>query len=266
MIETLNIGTTPQDRTGDSLREMGRKVNAMFTEVYSLIDALDANKASSEAVNEALTSLANVQSDLSAKVSTEALEQRAIANETVNYVTGSILTTDQRLIHAASTGVSVSLPFQLVDEKTALTSASWTLPRLPDSFVLHRVNFTVGTYAGGLFEFAITNSDAPVAGGMLESSPAENGAVVNCSLYMRTLAQLSELTVELDISSTAEEAKGLTLWLTGVWGMYYAGGPIGELVQPLPALRLVNGYFIGEDELGVPYYVSAIRGEPPTTD
>lgn len=36
--ETINIGTTPNDRKGDSLRAAFQKVNANFTELYNTTD------------------------------------------------------------------------------------------------------------------------------------------------------------------------------------------------------------------------------------
>lgn len=39
--QTINIGTSPNDHTGDTLRDGGSKINANFTELYGLISATD---------------------------------------------------------------------------------------------------------------------------------------------------------------------------------------------------------------------------------
>lgn len=35
--QTINIGTSPNDHTGDTLRDGGSKINANFTELYGLL-------------------------------------------------------------------------------------------------------------------------------------------------------------------------------------------------------------------------------------
>ena len=34
---TINLGTTPNDRTGDTLRDAGTKVNSNFSELYTAL-------------------------------------------------------------------------------------------------------------------------------------------------------------------------------------------------------------------------------------
>ena len=62
--QTINIGTTPNDNTGDPLRTAFSKVNANFTEVYELVNAISVgdilsavNRAS--AISASLTSVDN---------------------------------------------------------------------------------------------------------------------------------------------------------------------------------------------------------------
>jgi hypothetical protein len=42
--ETIGIGTTPNDKKGDSLREAFRKVNANFTELYRAVGLSDTGQ------------------------------------------------------------------------------------------------------------------------------------------------------------------------------------------------------------------------------
>lgn len=39
--QEINIGTIPDDDTGDTLRDGGDKINENFTELYTLVDGIE---------------------------------------------------------------------------------------------------------------------------------------------------------------------------------------------------------------------------------
>lgn len=68
--QIINLGTSPNDRTGDKLRDAGTKLNSNFTELYSMAANLDLRVSSLETANTDIdlspiyAEIANTQSDI----------------------------------------------------------------------------------------------------------------------------------------------------------------------------------------------------------
>jgi len=96
---TINLGTTPNDRTGDTLRDAGTKVNSNFSELYT---ALGTGTALSIAVSGATTGQVLKFNGTNFVPSTD-LNTDAVSS--VNTLTGAITLTSQNIAESATNPV-----------------------------------------------------------------------------------------------------------------------------------------------------------------
>ena len=109
--QTINIGTTPNDNTGDPLRTAFSKVNANFTEVYELVNAISVGDILS-AVNRASAisaSLTSVDNKLSGAVD--------VLSAAVVSVNNRISTVSSQVAAAQNAASAVSVNLASVDSR-----------------------------------------------------------------------------------------------------------------------------------------------------
>jgi hypothetical protein len=217
-ISLIDVGTLPDDKTGDPNRTCWIKANANFTELYGSL----AGKASSEALTSsdnaqtaALNALAAI---VAGKPSASDIANKANLAQVCRTDGHAPLAREERLQHAKNSGAPVTLSYRLAEFLEDVSSSmSWTLPAMPSAFAL--------TKACLIFD----NCDACEVSAELKSALVLAASkTAHCeagvaAIELDVLADLQSLqpvalnllTVKPD--SAGELPRGLTLWLFGVW-------------------------------------------------
>ena len=244
----INTGVTPDDGTGDTLRQAGIKINSNFDELYAAL-------ASSENINSIVQGpgISVTNNGGVVTISNTAINPTINANSLVgsvlaSNVTGSSLTSVGTLV-----GLTVTNP--IVGSITGSAPASLlTGSILPSNIVTSSL-----TSVGTLSNLTVTNT---IAGSINGSAPAGSltgttlaSNVVNSSLTsIGTLSQLqigiSKQTVNADIlcaqgtttviyTASASNIHSMKLFII-VEGLEDSGGPLPELQAC--EMILVRGY------------------------
>ncbi len=193
-LQQINVGTNPDDGTGDSLRAACVKINAMFTELYSSVTSL----LSSVAGKAGLTQIVRIDS-------------------------AQTLTAAQKLRAAINAGTLLPMWVELVAPDAPVVAADHVLFTLPNDFIFYDAKLT----------FAITDNGAVITATLFQEPPggeqdtvyAVGGAisqrvfplgVTGAGILLEAGTKLI-LTVS-DVSDFYEaETSGLGVWIRGVW-------------------------------------------------
>jgi len=96
---TINLGTTPNDRTGDTLRDAGSKVNSNFSELYTALgNGTALNIAVTGATSGQVLKFNGTNFVPAADINTDAVTS-------VNTLTGAITLTSQNIAEPATNPV-----------------------------------------------------------------------------------------------------------------------------------------------------------------
>jgi hypothetical protein len=204
--QVLNIGSAPDDGTGDPLRSAYHKANLNFTELYQLVGL----RATTQALNE----------EAAARLAADNL--RALLTQIVRTDAAQVLTTAQKLQAAVNGGTLVTIPFQLIAPTVNIASGTWQLPPLPANFHLHSVHLTIRSASASTLNFAFTMEGAnvitPLAG--YQQADTDSGASIPTTVIAPGIVAGKQLTANLSVFTPlygGDDSTGLCLWLRGVW-------------------------------------------------
>ena len=192
--QIINVGSAPNDRSGETLRAAWQKVNLMFQEVYA--------------------TLQSIVTDQSAKVST---------GQVVRTDASQMLTAAQKIRAALNGGHLVTLTTELIAPDAVLTTGTYFILTLPHHFLLFDSVLTVRDAEHGATLTAVLQKEESngawsnvhsSAGGIAERVITLGASPGGFSLTLGTSLRLN---VTAAADGYAGATYGLTATLRGVW-------------------------------------------------
>lgn len=215
----INVGTTPNDGTGDVLRDAFITVNDNFQAVS---DALD-DKATATSVTAETAARVSDIATLTAEIATkqDAADGAVVDENAIHFNAAETLTNTEKDQHALNAGLFVTIPFQLIPYGTTITTQTLKLV-LPDKFFIHDIFLTVNERVVGsggslLISYSLDQGATTHAYG---TALAMTGTGRVQSTAIPTAVILGGTSTNLVLTVTNTEtgspiAKGLILWLRG---------------------------------------------------
>lgn len=230
-IDPINIGTTPDDHSGDPLRTAFTKVNTMFAEVYTSL----ALKAAAGDVSAALALLAQTDAELATliagKLDASALADVPDMDMIIRRDQLQEVLSQQRLQFAKNAGTQVVLAYELLPPTIEVGGAyEYTLPRLPKGFRLADANLTFHVIDAGMDadDLLVTvilkevtpeltilqcNNQAVPVNGVRDLPVVADQALMNAARELNMTITFTDG----DPYEAPTAPKGMTLFLRGVW-------------------------------------------------
>lgn len=218
----IPVGASPNDGAGIPNREAWQRVNTMLEEIYTALEGKAALASVADLVLSTSGAIASLGEALASKASGAELLLKANAADVPRHHEVLQLEVAQKITLGRNTGAVVTFAFPLIAEATAISEATWLLPRLPSTFVLHDANLVVDTNGGGTWNASLTTRDLTPLGEVanVRIDASADGTTVPFNLTNRTILPRKGLRLVLqDFSQDYLDSatKGLTLWIRGYW-------------------------------------------------
>jgi hypothetical protein len=234
-IDLINVGDAANSRTGDPLRTAMEKINAMFTEVYAILEtiALDADLDAEIATRE--EQYAELTAAIDARALNDDMLLRAKLSQIVRTDDALGIEADARIYHADNSGVPVSLHFKLFEHDETPVPGTHHLPALPADFRILSIHFALHAAGGSAVSLQLLDdTDAVIASVENYETTVQGAGVIPTTTYSTALFQNRTYRLVIDaIDSIAEGLEthfGGTLWIRGVWSgsqLSSGGGEVG---------------------------------------
>ena len=215
----INVGTAPNDGTGDVLRDAFITVNDNLDSVDT---ALAAKAATSALTAEEAARIAD-DAALAALIATkqDAADGDVVDTNTVHNNATETFTNTQKDQFALNAGLFVTIPFQLIPYGTTITTQTLKLV-LPDKFFIHDIFLTVNERVVGsggslLISYSFDQGATTHAYGTALAMTG-TGRVQSTGIPTPVILGGTSTNLVLTVTNTetgSPIAKGLILWLRG---------------------------------------------------
>lgn len=219
----INVGTDPNDGTGDVLRDAFITVNDNFA---ATSDALDAKATVSGLTAEVAARVSDTAATVAAlALKADAIDGPAIDPNAPHSNIAETYTNTQKDQLALNMGLFVTVPLQLIPYGTTITTQTLKLI-LPDKFFIHDIYLTVNERVVGsggslLISYSLDQGATTHAYGTALAMTG-TGRVLSTGIPIPVIPGGTATSLVLTVTDTetgSPIAKGLILWLRGHYAL-----------------------------------------------
>lgn len=221
-LNPINIGSVGNDGSGDPIRDAFSKINLMFTEVYAGLSQKATSEQLGAFVTDVGTNIAALGLAIQGKADSSLIAAKADIASVARIDQDAPLQPGARLQLASNTGMEVSFPVIAFAHDEDIEAGEFVSFVIPNKFIVSSVWVTASHVGGGQLTAALRTTDGDTVASCADAPFTLTGLTGRIQLNRDIEAILAGKELKFVVTSYHPDylepaAKGLTVWLRGVW-------------------------------------------------